>query len=72
MPKKNVKVTKVIDGDTFQIDGKIQGTNRVRVNKIDTPEKGRPGSNIAREIAQRMIEGLWPLRVTQGLKQATN
>ncbi len=56
MPKRNVKVEKVFDGDTFKIDRKIRGADRVRINNIDTPEKGQPGYRKATEITKRMIE----------------
>lgn len=57
MPRKNAKVQEVFDGDTFRIDRKIRGTDRIRLNKINTPEKGRPGSRRATNITKRMIEG---------------
>jgi len=56
-PRKNAKVQKVFDSDTFRIDRKIRGTDRIRLNKINTPEKGRPGSGRATNITKRMIEG---------------
>jgi len=51
------KVIKVIDGDTLKVDTKIRGTNKVRVNKIDTPEKGQSGYGKAKGITKRMVEG---------------
>lgn len=57
MPRKNAKVQKVFDGDTFRIDRKIRGTDRIRLNKINAPEKGRPGPRRAANITKRMIEG---------------
>ena len=56
MSRKNAQVKKVFDGDTFKIDRTIRGTNRIRLNKVDTPEKGRPGHQKATAITKRMIE----------------
>ena len=55
--RKSAKVTKVIDGDTFEIDRKIDGSNRVRIARIDTPEKGQKGAAKAREFLKKEIEG---------------
>ena len=47
-PKDAVKATveRAVDGDTLQIDRKIEGTDRVRLSGVDTPElhgkNGRP------------------------------
>lgn len=55
--RKNARVEKVYDGDTIKIDRKIRGTNRVRINKVDTPEKGRPGFRKAADVTKRMVNG---------------
>ncbi len=48
------KVTKIIDGDTFE-------TNRrkhpVRLNRVDTPEKRQPGYQKAKKALEKMIKG---------------
>lgn len=56
MPRKSAFVKKVIDGDTFELDKKVRGTNRVRIANVDTPEKGKPGSKQATEFTKRQIE----------------
>lgn len=53
MARKEV-VTKVIDGDTFETGSR---TRPVRLANVDTPEKGQPGSAIAREALERKILG---------------
>jgi len=53
MARKEV-VTKVIDGDTFKTGSR---TKPVRLANVDTPEKGRPGSAIAKKALERKILG---------------
>jgi endonuclease YncB( thermonuclease family) len=48
------KVTRVIDGDTFETASR---KNPVRLANVDAPEKGMPGSAAATEALRRMIEG---------------
>ncbi|MCD6223881.1 MAG: thermonuclease family protein [Deltaproteobacteria bacterium] len=48
------KVTKVIDGDTFETASR---KNPVRLANVDAPEKGQPGSAKATEALRKMIEG---------------
>ena len=48
------KVTKVIDGDTFETAIR---KNTVRLANVDAPEKGQPGSAKATEALRKMIEG---------------
>ena len=55
--RKNARVEKVVDGDTFKIDRKIRGTNKIRIKDIDTPERSHPGYQKATGITKRMIEG---------------
>ena len=50
---QRVKVTKVIDGDTFR----IKGGEFVRIANIDTPEKGRAGSAAATNALKELIDG---------------
>ena len=49
----SVFVTRVIDGDTIE----IEGGQRVRYIGIDTPEKGEPYYWEALEANQRLVEG---------------
>ena len=53
MGRKEI-VSKVIDGDTFKTKSR---TRPVRLANVDTPEKGRPGSAIARKALERKILG---------------
>jgi len=53
MARKEV-VTKVIDGDTFKTGSR---TRPVRLANVDTPEKGQPGSAIARKALEKKILG---------------
>lgn len=53
MPRKE-RVTRVIDGDTFETASR---KHPVRLAGVDTPEKGRPGYRKAKEALARMIQG---------------
>lgn len=53
MPRRET-VTKVIDGDTFKTGSR---TRPVRLANVDTPERGTPGSAIARKTLERKILG---------------
>ena len=53
MARKEV-VTKVIDGDTFKTASR---TRPIRLANVDTPEKGCPGSVIAKKALERKILG---------------
>ena len=48
------KVTKVIDGDTFETAIR---KNPVRLANVDAPEKGQPGSAKAKDALSKLIEG---------------
>lgn len=47
------KVTKIIDGDTFETASR---KNPVRLANVNAPEKGQPGSAKATEALRKMIE----------------
>lgn len=53
MPRKE-KVTKVIDGDTFETASR---KHPVRLANVDAPEKGQPGYAKAKAELQKMIQG---------------
>jgi endonuclease YncB( thermonuclease family) len=53
MPRKE-KVTKIIDGDTFETASR---KNPVRLANVNAPEKGEPGSAKATEALSKLIEG---------------
>ncbi len=48
------KVTKVIDGDTFETASR---KNPVRLANVDAPEKGQPGAGKATEALRNLIQG---------------
>lgn len=50
------RVTKVIDGDTFKVGTKVNGSNYVRIANKDTPEKRQPGYNAAKQSLTRKID----------------
>jgi len=52
-PRKE-KVTKVIDGDTFETASR---KHPVRLASVDTPEKGQPGYQQAKKKLANLIEG---------------
>jgi len=47
------KVTKIIDGDTFETASRKKS---VRLADVDAPEKGKPGSAKATEALRKMLE----------------
>jgi len=53
MARKEI-VNRVIDGDTFKTKSRMRP---VRLANVDTPEKGQPGSAIARKALERKILG---------------
>lgn len=48
------KVTKVIDGDTFETASR---KNPVRLANVDAPEKGQPGATKATQALRNLIQG---------------
>lgn len=48
------KVTKVIDGDTFETASR---KNPVRLASVDAPEKGQPGAAKATQALRNLIQG---------------
>ncbi|MCL6502991.1 MAG: thermonuclease family protein [Pirellulales bacterium] len=48
------KVTKVIDGDTFETASR---KNPVRLANVDAPEKGQRGAAKATEALRKLIQG---------------
>jgi len=48
------KVTKIIDGDTFET---ARRKKPVRLANVDAPEKGQPGGAEATEALRKMIQG---------------
>jgi endonuclease YncB( thermonuclease family) len=52
MPRKE-KVTNVIDGDTFETSVR---KHPVRLENVDTPEKGEPGYQKAKRELEKLIK----------------
>jgi endonuclease YncB( thermonuclease family) len=48
------KVTRVIDGDTFETASR---KNPIRLAQVDTPEKGQPGYQKAKSALNNLIGG---------------
>jgi micrococcal nuclease len=53
MPRKE-RVTRVIDGDTFETAGRKRP---IRLANVDTPEQGEPGYEAAKRDLERLIKG---------------
>ena len=55
-PSMNVRCVRVIDGDTIKcrVGGKIES---VRLISVDSPERGEPGYEEARDFMVEMVEG---------------
>ena len=51
---KKERVTKVIDGDTFQTSSR---KHSVRLANVDAPEKGKPGAAKAKQSLANLIQG---------------
>lgn len=51
------KVTRVIDGDTFEVKTKIGDTNRVRIAGYNAPEINEHGGKKAAKKLKYLIEG---------------
>lgn len=51
------KVTRVIDGDTFEVKTKIGDTNRVRIAGYNAPELNERGGKKATKKLKELIEG---------------
>lgn len=51
--RQGVRVVKVIDGDTFE----IEGNQRIRLRQVDAPEMGLCGSEESKKFLTGMVEG---------------
>ncbi len=69
------KVTKIIDGDTFEVSPNWKLNNQtgsvVRANGYDTPEEGKPDYQTAKDklenlILNKEVELNDPIRITYG------
>jgi len=53
MPRKET-VTKIVDGDTIETSVRKKP---VRIDGIDTPEKGKPGYSEAKRALEKLLKG---------------
>ncbi len=51
------RCVKVYDGDTIEVMAGGPTSLRVRLHAIDSPEKGQPFSNVARNRTRELVEG---------------
>ncbi len=53
------RVARVIDGDTIdvEIDGELRGKERIRLLRINTPERDQPGYERATAAMKALVEG---------------
>ena len=55
------KVTNVVDGDTIDalvdLGFKVQIMQRLRLTRVDTPERTQPGYAAARDFVKGLVEG---------------
>jgi len=49
------QIKDVIDGDTFEVRNRIQGTNRIRIAGRNSPEKGERGYQYAKNKMEQLI-----------------
>src|SRR5215210_429442 len=57
---QQVSVTSVVDGDTFDVSTQVEGTNRIRLIGVDTPEVFRreaPCGPEASDFTTERLEG---------------
>jgi len=61
MYEYKAKIFNVVDGDTvdalIDLGFKVQTMQRLRLSRIDTPERGQPGYGAARDFVKELIEG---------------
>ncbi len=50
-------VDKVLDGDTFRVKRKVNGSNFIRLEKVNTPEKRQSGYKQSKSTLKNKIEG---------------
>ncbi|MBT4376473.1 hypothetical protein HOD29_03800 [archaeon] len=51
------KVKRVVDGDTFEVHTKLQGSNRIRIAGKNAPERNQPSGSQATQRLKRQIQG---------------
>mgnify|MGYP001580112432 CR=1 FL=1 len=50
-------VTRIIDGDTFCVNRKVDGTNKIRLENVNAPERSSIGGPKATNILRGLIGG---------------
>ena len=57
--KKSVrrKVQKIIDGDTFKVSHRVEGSQFIRIANTDCPEKGERGYKPAKQKLSKLLKG---------------
>ncbi len=58
-----VRITRVVDGDTVDVEDKWGDTIRVRLYAIDAPERSQPYGNWATDVLNSVNGSDWMLRV---------
>lgn len=48
------KIQKVIDGDTFTVRKRVNGSQYIRIAKVDAPEKGQYGYAAAKQKLSKL------------------
>lgn len=54
---RKAKVTRVIDGDTFEAEFENNRKRVIRLAEVDTPEKGQPNYEGAKQQLESLIAG---------------
>ena len=49
------KIDKVIDGDTFRVKRKVNGSNYIRLSGVNTPEINSKGGQTAKERLKQTV-----------------
>lgn len=53
------KVQEIVDGDTFKVRTKVNGSCYIRIAGEDAPEKGEKGYTKAKNRLRRKLKGEW-------------
>ena len=48
------KVQEIIDGDTFRVSHRVEGSQYIRIAGLNAPEKGQRGYNSAKKRLNKM------------------
>ena len=48
------KVQEIIDGDTFRVRNRVEGSQYIRIAGLNAPEKGQRGYNAAKRRLDKM------------------